>query len=245
MEFADVADPRAPGLAGRYDLEHGCADVVVVDGIAYALAPASSGQHEFRLHVIDASDAAQPVGIGELRLDDPAPDRFSSARLAIGNGHVFAVTLAASGESDRQPAPRLHVIDVADPARPIRVAVVELSSPAFSVAYDDGYVFLAQAGGVSILDVRDPANPLDVITLLVSGTAADVLAADGLVYAAAGASGLYVYAPHLPGWEPWVATPTPTVGDSTPTATSPTPTATDVATAGPPPIVIYVPAAER
>lgn len=112
----------------------------------------------------------------------------------------------------------LHVVHASDPDAPAEICRLPLSGVTRAIAVANGYAFLPGDVGVRVIDVRSRAHPLDVGVLPTSAQATDAVVEGGLVYVTALAGGLYVFAPHLPGW-PDAAIPTDAPRTPTPTRT--------------------------
>lgn len=126
LEVIDVRDPAAPLIAGlnerRYDEE--AFEGLIVDGdYAYYLARyrMTAGQDlNFRLHTVDVSNPARPVGRGSVDVTEDASTRL----LHVSQG--FAYISADTASSD--PGADLLVVDVRSPRSPRVVARVPTSN---------------------------------------------------------------------------------------------------------------------
>ena len=79
----------------------------------------------------------------------------------------------------------LRVIDVNDPASPIEVGSMVTQGYALGVAYDGGYVYVADhIEGLAVIDVRDPSSPTQVASHLTVDSALGVDVSDGYAYIA-------------------------------------------------------------
>jgi hypothetical protein len=138
FEVIDVSAPSAPVQAGVLYPAAGYG-VAVSGGYAYV---ASGDEHSPRgLHVIDVSSPTAPVEVGLLDTPRWALD------IAVSRGYAYV----AMGDYDYRG---LYVIDVNEPTAPVEVGFYETLGPMADslggVAVSDGYVFLANGGGLSV-----------------------------------------------------------------------------------------------
>lgn len=88
----------------------------------------------------------------------------------------------------------VSIIDITNPAEPIRVGWVELSGGYGRDIYVlNDYAYVAYGGyGLRIIDVSDPENPFEAGFYDTPGYANGVHVLDGYVYLANGGMGLYI-----------------------------------------------------
>jgi hypothetical protein len=86
------------------------------------------------------------------------------------------------------------VVDVSDPARPLRRGRQYSPVTVTTTALDGDVLYVVSAGaGLGVLDVSDPCNPRLISDYWTGPNAGDIELRDGLAYVAAGARGLEIY----------------------------------------------------
>jgi hypothetical protein len=125
------------------------------------------------------SRAADPALVGQW----PGYPRGPADAVAFSDGHAYVATVEAG----------LQVIDVRDPANPVRVGGYDTAGYALGVAVAGDYAYMADGwGGLQVMDVSDPANPVRVGGYDTAGNAYGVAVAGNLVYVADGEWGLAI-----------------------------------------------------
>jgi hypothetical protein len=174
LRVIDAADPAAPREIGSFPTED--ANAVAVDGDLAVYAERSSVG--VGLHIVDVSD---PAAIQEVGAYGGGSDGCSDARDVALTGSLAVVACASAG---------FHILDLGDPARPVRRAVV----PGFALsaaAWDRGAA-LGDSAGVQIVDLADPAAPVTRARLPTSeGVRALVAPGDGQLLAVCSSGGIY------------------------------------------------------
>jgi hypothetical protein len=161
----DVGDPATPRAVRSDELSAIAEGIAVKSGWAYV----ALGQDG--MHVIDVTDpTVAPRSI--ISASDPAWD------IALADRYAYVVAGAA-----------VQVLDVSDPARPLKVANVALPAAAQRVVVAGGYAYVV-ADGLRVLDVRDPTAPKVVATYDV--TTLDVAVAGHYGYVATGTGELQI-----------------------------------------------------
>ena len=223
MRVYDVSDPAAPSSVGGVDTAGFPSSVFVAGERAY-LGESTNGGN---LRVIDVSVPAEASeigatitsqtfdvevrgdlayiaegslgGTGGLRIFDVSDPEDIRPVAHYGEDCNEALDLALTGDLVVVACAfdGFHVLDVSDPARPVRRAVVpapEISS-AWSVAAWDGRAALGHDFGVILIDLADPAAPAVIEE---HGTAFTVRAlhapGDGRLVAGGGLAGVYQWA---------------------------------------------------
>jgi hypothetical protein len=153
LELWDVADPIAPRLLGAYRLPAAnhprfFSDVAVVDHLAYLAV-------DLRIEVVDVSNPAQPVPLGEVPVSDGAFD------LVVRGPLLFLGTSRGIQIYDRSaamPLPRVGQFLVHHPVYSIVLSGDTLfcAGPSFSIANQQG---------LRAIDVSHPETPLLLGTL--------------------------------------------------------------------------------
>ena len=89
--------------------------------------------------------------------------------------------------------PRLVILDVTDPTRPVEVGkTAPISELAKCVAVASGYAYVGDGGGLQLMDVSDRADPAKVGFYDAPASVSDVAVLGSLAYVAATTSGLRV-----------------------------------------------------
>jgi hypothetical protein len=143
FEVIDVSEPTAPVEVGY--LYAGGYGVAVSGNYAYI---AFGDEYSPRgLYVIDVSSPTAPVEVGLLDTPRWALD------VAVSRGYAYV----AMGDYDYRG---LYVIDVSEPTAPVEVGFYETAGAMADllggVAVSDGYVFLANGGGLFIFRECSP-----------------------------------------------------------------------------------------
>lgn len=144
----NISNPSSPNLAGQYSCTGSVTGIVVSGSLAYiSLAGATED-----MQVIDISNVSSPVRLGGYTF----PGTYDEAYYGLAVlDHYAYVTSSWTG---------LIVLDVSDPANPVRVGQYDPSEGSVSDAVAaDGRIYLARGdNGVEVLDVSDPASPAKV-----------------------------------------------------------------------------------
>ena len=187
LRIHDVADPAAPTVAGGVDTAGYPSSVFVAGDRAY-LGESTNGGN---LRVIDVADAAEASEIGATATSQTKDVEVRDGLAYIAEGSLDLVgglrIFDVSDPEDIRPVAHysedcsealdvalsgdlvivacsfdgFHVLDIADPARPVRRAVVPAPdiSSAWSVAAWQGGAALGHDRGVILVDLTDPAAP--------------------------------------------------------------------------------------
>ncbi|MFN2283674.1 MAG: LVIVD repeat-containing protein [Anaerolineae bacterium] len=126
-----------------------------------------------RLVVLDVSDAANPLLVGQT---DVLPDIVKDVVVASGYAYVAA-------------GPRMFVVNIASPAVPGIVGFCTAPDDVNGLAVSGSYAYLAvKNGSLRIVNVSTPANPSEVGSRVVaaSAEAQSVAVAGGFAYIVAG-----------------------------------------------------------
>ncbi|HEU5055577.1 MAG TPA: hypothetical protein VFU21_03605 [Kofleriaceae bacterium] len=189
LRIHDVSDPAEPALIGGVDTAGFPSSVFIAGDRAY-LGESTNGGN---LRVIDISVPAEAAEIGatttsqtrDVEVRDGLAFIAEGSLDLVGGLRIFDVSdpedirLVAHYSEDCTEAldvaltgdlvvvacsfDGFHVLDVADPARPVRRAVVPAPeiAAAWSVAAWDGGAALGHDRGVIVVDLADPAAPAD------------------------------------------------------------------------------------
>ena len=143
----DVSDPASPGFLASYALPFSPAQLAARNGVLYIAGYSNGDLESVGLRIVDVTDATSAMELGFY--DDGCPAAFEVklvedlAYLACSNG--------------------LHIVDVADPAAPLRVgyaAATDLLDVRTSLEVRGDRAWYGSPAGILELDVSDPANPV-------------------------------------------------------------------------------------
>jgi hypothetical protein len=185
LRILDVSDPTVPQEVGSYQPPGAVVDVHVAGRYAYLAwresddpDPGGTG-----VRVVDVADPGTPAEVAFYAMPDIVYRLYVAENLLYvidGGGlrivdisdpaelhllgsypvHVWGGDVQVVGHYAYLASAALHIIDVADPAAPMRVGVYQ-ESGGRAMAIADGYVYLAQASaGLSVVDVSDPQRPV-------------------------------------------------------------------------------------
>ena len=184
LVILDVSDPANPVFVAQTALRHWLVGCVAVSGDYAYLS--SYGAVE----IIDVSDPQHPVQVGIYGVCSDYYCYANISGIAADGNYVYIVSTHGWRMHTWNG---LHIIDVSDPANPVRMGSVGSYCGLHSaVAVRGGYAYVASGRGLQVIDVSNPARPSTsgFCDLPVSGR--DVaIGADGHVYIA-GERGLHV-----------------------------------------------------
>jgi hypothetical protein len=179
VRIVNTVKPNAPVQVGFYQAPQTIQDIVVAGNYAYVT------EDTLALHIVDLANRANPVVLGTL-----AGYTWGGISVAV-QGH-YAYVLSGDG---------LRVVDITNPAAPVRVGLYEISDIGLphAVAVAGNYLYIVLdagyhgigGGGLLVLDVSNPAAPVRVsLTEALRSTAS--VAIDGkYAYVGSGNYGRY------------------------------------------------------
>lgn len=132
-----------------------------------------------------------------LVLFTPCASAFDRDPLLLSHVPLTALTAQSVAIADSSALVceflSLHIIDIADPNRPVSLSTFETADPVYAVVVTNGNAFVANGSrGLRILDIRDPANPRPVAIFDTPGTASDLALAGNYILIADGSDGLQI-----------------------------------------------------
>jgi uncharacterized protein (TIGR03437 family) len=149
----DIADPRAPVLAGVFEPPGGARfqDVVVIDGIAYCSSEDNKG-----VYIADVRDPQNPKVLSQIT---PEQNGFPFV-------HELHVTDGLLFEADSRPPrdgrpPRIKIFDVTNPAQPAFIRDVFTTDTLFihnMFALNGRLYTSGWSGRTDIFDIRNVRN---------------------------------------------------------------------------------------
>lgn len=160
--IVDFHDPALPAVVSSINTGPGISSFVVAGRRIFAAAASTAAQ----LHVIRLDGLSKPVLESKYQLVLPyatATPAMASA-IAYKRGKVYLGTEKWDGEE-------LSLIEVTDPAHPVRRSGFEIGSKVNDILVVDSLAYLASAdlGQLRIVDFHDLANPRLVGTFSPSG----------------------------------------------------------------------------
>jgi hypothetical protein len=148
FQIIDINEPASPQRLGGYDTP-GTTESVFVSGAMAYVADWDAG-----LQVIDVNDPAQPQFVAGLAL----PDFFHPV---FGTIPEVAERVFVAGAYAYVTGWALHVIDVGNPAQPVRVGGAMPPGGALDVFVGGRYAYVAGVG-LHVYDIGDRARPIRV-----------------------------------------------------------------------------------
>jgi len=142
--------------------------VTVRDGIAYCAADSAG------LDIL-ALDGGEAVRLGALQLPGNA------LGLALGPDHLW---LAAADAG-------LHVIDIADPGRPLHITTLDLGESVLGVVGDEDRVFALTSRTLTLIDASVPSDPVIIEQHKFFSAARDLVIDGSLVHVVDGNGRLF------------------------------------------------------
>jgi hypothetical protein len=131
-----------------------------------------------RLVVLDISQPSAPTVLGQSPV---LPDIVRG--VAVSGGYAYV----ADGDAG------LQVIDISNPAAPVRVAGLDTSDSADGVAVSGGYAYVADwTAGLQVINISNPAAAVRVAECDTNGNAAGVAVSGAYAYVADVTGGLQV-----------------------------------------------------
>jgi hypothetical protein len=148
LQIIDISEPASPQRLGGYDTPGTTESVFVSGGMAY------TADWDAGLQVIDVIDPARPKFVASRGL----PDFFHPS---LGVIPEVAERVFVSGDYAYVTGWAFHVIDVSDPAQPVRVGSAAPRGGALDIYVEGQFAYVAGVG-LHVYDIRDPARPLRV-----------------------------------------------------------------------------------
>jgi len=182
-----VSNPERPGLLGRYYFAKpgiSTGGLAVSGAYAYLIEQSYDENANIgQMAILDISDPANPQPVGSVEITE----RFSSARVAIAEGHAYlSLSLCSNGACSGS----LKVIDVSDPVKPHQVSSLSLPGGALDAAFSDQYALVAAGqAGVWVVNISNPAQPYPAGYLDTPGYASRLMVAGEVIYVADGGGG--------------------------------------------------------
>jgi hypothetical protein len=179
VRILDISVPDNPVPVGHFDTS-GCAlSLALRDSLLYV------GLNSM-LKIVDVSDPSAPAGLGSTSITG------SPRKIDVRGDHVYLANFTEG----------LEIVNVADPGSPFTVGSYRpLGRPRFwDIAERDGYVYVADGGGLRVIYVADVTNPVEVGFYGVNWLSVGVDVDDDYVYMVEGTwgdpvdGGLYVLA---------------------------------------------------
>ncbi len=176
LHVANIAHPSAPTEISSLQFQAGSASLKALSVAAagkyvYVGADFGSDAGAFipsRLHIVDASNPAQPHEVGSLDAPDLVLD------IAVAGNYAYLAT-ALSG---------LQIVDISNQTAPVEVGGIYTDDWATSVAVDGKYAYITVRDiGLIAIDITNPMAPVQIDVYNTPNAATAVAAADGMIYA--------------------------------------------------------------
>lgn len=146
LSIIEITDPANPDIIGSLDLDYPTQTFEVAGNYVYVLS-------EFDLSIIDVADPSRPELIG-LHYTE-----MWSTDLAIKGQFAYIAYAFRYGSMVQYGG--MEIFDIKDPAAPMRVGGFGTNYPAYGVAADRHYAYLAAGEGLYSLDITNP-NDLEM-----------------------------------------------------------------------------------
>jgi hypothetical protein len=144
LTVVGVSDPAQPSEIGSLEVGGTPYDLTVRDRVVYMT---TKGAGLTSLYIVDASDPAHPALAGQYEISTGQPKGVE-----VSGGHAYLAV--ESG---------LEIVSVADPAHPLRTALLRtgVNETVVAVALQGSAAYCAlQMGGLAVVDVSDPTAPV-------------------------------------------------------------------------------------
>jgi len=167
LQVFDIQDPTSPQLVGvseTFGMPKACR-VAVSGNFSYVALLDGNGFGPGGLVIVDISDPLNPQIVGSLQAGNRPWTGYPD--LAISGHHAFLVGeewFNNLGEESRR-AKGLFVIDIRDPANPLRIGEYQVAELGFSdwmhmtVSVSGRYAYVCGMFGMVVIDIKDPTNP--------------------------------------------------------------------------------------
>jgi hypothetical protein len=194
LQVIDVSNPANPVRVGSFQTNGSAVAGLAVSGSHAFLGGSmwTNSTYVQGLHVIDVSNPANPLAVGGYPLTGQI------VGVAVSGNYAF-VTETDSHWTGSNWGGNLHILDVSNPANPVRVGIYEISQPG-RVSVSGNYAYLGGSlwtesnfvRALQVLDVSNPANPVLVGRYNTRGSTAGVAGFGSHAYVADGAWGLAI-----------------------------------------------------
>jgi len=162
LYILDKADPASPQLVGRYNAGSGNTTFrIYVDestNTAYLLQRGNwDGVTNIGggLHILNISDKANPVKIGEFA----APDNLMGMFI---DGDFAYITIAGDWTGSEHRNAGLYIVDISNPALPQLAGVFTTTGYVQGVHVSGNLAYIASQAGLYVVDISDPSQPFKV-----------------------------------------------------------------------------------
>ena len=177
----DVSDPSSPIEVSYYEPDdaYDTGFVTIID--SYVFMFVEGNDNSYRLNIVNVSDPATPVHVGDVPLTD-----WAVVDMELVNDIVYVV----------QPYSGLMALDVANPVAPQLLGTFSpWESLANNIEFIGQVVYVAEPEhGVQLLDISDPTQ-IQAMSLLELPYTVSIAATDDEIHVAAWQSGLITLRP--------------------------------------------------
>lgn len=156
-----IGDPTDPVDIGNFQAPAGCwTSYLAVNGVhVYVSFPYTV------FGILDVSDPAAPVLVGQLAVDHPGKVVVSDSVAYLLNGAGVPL-----------------VIDVSDATAPAVIGTLPVTGEASDICITAGRAHVVTAAGLEIIDVTDPAGARPLGSLAIEGIAVSVAVSGSITY---------------------------------------------------------------
>jgi len=151
----DVEEPSSPTPVARRDSNMHARSIAISDNMACVVGTkreTQGGQWRSSLHLIDISQPADPVPLGQFDAQYSAP---SPKQVCVAGNLAY---VAGSGWQGEVGSETLLLIDISDTQSPLQVGACELGVTATGVAVSNGHAYVT-GGDLQVVDVTVPSDP--------------------------------------------------------------------------------------
>ncbi|MBN2444824.1 MAG: hypothetical protein JXJ04_25950 [Spirochaetales bacterium] len=186
FQVIDMSDPLSPSIVGSVATE--MSDFVLSGDFAY-------GVRNFTFFIIDITDPAHPVTIGELERE------YRAETIHTADNYVYI------SYHPEDPMSAMDIINVGNPASPFVQSTMTLPFWSHALAVKDHYLYYIcsttsdKASCVSIIDIEQPGSPRTVGLIDGAGYTSSVTVKEPYLYVADNLGGMKIFdvsEPHQP-----------------------------------------------
>ncbi|MBN2536578.1 MAG: hypothetical protein JXB88_27090 [Spirochaetales bacterium] len=172
LSVINIADPKAPWVAGNCKIPGNAYDICIKDTFAYVAADNGG------LCIVNISTPVTPQLTKVFTTIDYA------RALEIKDNHAY-VAIGDSG---------LQIIDISSPANPQHVALYDTGGTALGITIEEDYAYIAAGdAGLVVVAIATPSDPVPAGSRNTPDMAYDVVIKDTLAYVADDASDLQIF----------------------------------------------------
>lgn len=175
LQVLDFSNPSAPQPVAHLQTGGQSDRVAVADHYAYVAESLWDGQRgRSQLRVIDVGQAANPQEVGGVETRTLVPDdRVEILQLALSGKVACLIERWPDRRFNRAFRAAAHLIDIANPVDPRRLAAIETGSEWAEVSFEGQFAYLAESrdensrpyGRLEVFNLSEPGNPQRMVSL--------------------------------------------------------------------------------